>query len=100
MNVLTTVRAEDGARGLLGFVSSPKRVDSNAWALLCHSYGSVVVGRAASGLDVAGVAVYGSPGSTTDSSPQWAQWGNTAQVRTPAENGTIRRQQLRQGVGP
>lgn len=35
-------------------------------ALLCHSYGSVVCGRAASGLDVDDIALIGSPGTGVD----------------------------------
>ncbi|MGY5104153.1 alpha/beta hydrolase, partial [Streptomyces sp. 900105245] len=36
-------------------------------SLLCHSYGSVVCGRAAPGLDVADIALVGSPGTGADS---------------------------------
>ncbi|MFF4048975.1 alpha/beta hydrolase [Streptomyces chartreusis] len=35
-------------------------------SLLCHSYGSVVCGRAASGLDVDDIALIGSPGTGVD----------------------------------
>ncbi|MFI6007112.1 alpha/beta hydrolase [Streptomyces sp. NPDC051366] len=76
--VLTTGRAEDGARELRGFVSSVERLNSGARvSLMCHSYGSVVCGRAARGLAVADIAVYGSPGTAADS---LAEWGTTARV--------------------
>ncbi|MFE2936249.1 alpha/beta hydrolase [Streptomyces sp. NPDC059278] len=77
-DVLTTSRAEDGARELRAFVSSVERVNSGARvSLMCHSYGTVVCGRAASGLDVADIAVYGSPGTAAES---LAGWGTTARV--------------------
>ncbi|MGW1053585.1 alpha/beta hydrolase [Streptomyces sp. NPDC002521] len=63
-DVLTTGRAEDGARALRGFVHALQRVNREAKvSVLCHSYGSVVCGRAASGLtDTTDIAVFGSPG--------------------------------------
>ncbi|MFI2190952.1 alpha/beta hydrolase [Streptomyces sioyaensis] len=77
-DVLTTGRAEDGARELRGFVSSVERLNSGARvSLMCHSYGTVVCSRAARGLAVADIAVYGSPGTAADS---LAEWGTTARV--------------------
>ncbi|WP_328681894.1 alpha/beta hydrolase family protein [Streptomyces sp. NBC_00322] len=77
-DVLTTTRAEDGARELRGFVSALEQAnDAAGVSLMCHSYGSVVCGRAASGLEVADIAVYGSPGTGADS---LAQWGTAARV--------------------
>jgi Alpha/beta hydrolase len=62
--VATTDRAEQGADRLRGFVGSLQRANPRAEvALLCHSYGSVVCGRAAAhGLSAADIAVFGSPG--------------------------------------
>lgn len=65
--VLGTVRADQGAGRLQRFLEALH----TAWpaqrvALLCHSYGSVVCGRAADGLDGTGVrdvVFYGSPGT-------------------------------------
>lgn len=74
--VLTTGRAEEAARELRAFTGSLHRINkSAAVSLLGHSYGSVVCGRAASGLAVADIALYGSPGTGADSA--------TA-LRTPA----------------
>ncbi|ANP51910.1 hypothetical protein J2Z21_009374 [Streptomyces griseochromogenes] len=62
-DVLTTARAEDGARALRGFVHALQRVNREAKvSVLCHSYGSVVCGRAAGGLAATDIAVFGSPG--------------------------------------
>ncbi|XVQ09014.1 alpha/beta hydrolase [Spirillospora sp. CA-255316] len=66
--VLTGGRAADGARELTRFVGELHRVNGRAEvALLCHSYGSVVCGKAAprlarQRLPVDEVALYGSPG--------------------------------------
>ncbi|MFC5750197.1 alpha/beta hydrolase [Actinomadura rugatobispora] len=66
--VLTDGRAADGARELTRFVGELHRVNGRAEvALLCHSYGSVVCGKAAprlarQRLPVDEVALYGSPG--------------------------------------
>ncbi|PAZ14217.1 hypothetical protein CLM62_20795 [Streptomyces sp. SA15] len=66
--VTTTGRAEQAAphlrefiRHLRGIVGEQARV-----SLLCHSYGSVVCGRAASGLDADDIALVGSPGTGAD----------------------------------
>ncbi|MGW0812400.1 alpha/beta hydrolase [Streptomyces viridiviolaceus] len=67
--VATTGRADRAAprlralvAGLRGITGPHARV-----ALLCHSYGSVVCARAADGLDVADIALLGSPGTGADS---------------------------------
>ncbi|MEU5000123.1 alpha/beta hydrolase [Streptomyces sp. NPDC021622] len=69
--VLTTDRAEEAAPELMSFVGELNAVNPGARvSLLCHSYGSVVCGRAAvqgpQGLDVADIALYGSPGVGVD----------------------------------
>ncbi|MFK4065229.1 alpha/beta hydrolase [Streptomyces sp. NPDC029674] len=65
--VLTTGRADDAAPALRSFVGALHGINRHARvSLLCHSYGSVVCGSAASGprgLDVADIALYGSPGT-------------------------------------
>ncbi|MFE3454544.1 alpha/beta hydrolase [Nonomuraea sp. NPDC059194] len=58
-SALTDGAAADGARELRARVLSLPGVPV---ALLCHSYGSVVCARAAPGLPVADLAVFGSPG--------------------------------------
>ncbi|MFH8608748.1 alpha/beta hydrolase [Streptomyces sp. NPDC018029] len=68
--VLTTGRADDAAPALRSFVAGLHGINAHARvSLLCHSYGSVVCGSAASGprgLDVADIAFYGSPGTGVD----------------------------------
>ncbi|MFI1382658.1 alpha/beta hydrolase [Embleya sp. NPDC020886] len=67
LDVLTTGRADDGARELRRFVAGLYAVAPAAGvSLLCHSYGSVVCGRAVSRIDVADLAVFGSPGLGVD----------------------------------
>jgi hypothetical protein len=71
-DVLTDGRASEGAGRLRHFLKGLHRVNPNASVgLLCHSYGSVVCGRAAlDGPDgaawrqVTDIALYGSPGTT------------------------------------
>ncbi|MFJ8636831.1 alpha/beta hydrolase [Streptomyces sp. NPDC093568] len=66
--VATTGRAEDAAPKLREFVRELRAVagrDAHL-SLLCHSYGSVVCGRAASHLDVDDIALIGSPGTGVD----------------------------------
>ncbi|WP_405696112.1 alpha/beta hydrolase [Streptomyces sp. NBC_01185] len=66
---LTAARADEAAPGLRAFVRDVRRVRPAARvSLLCHSYGSVVCARAASGLDVADIVLYGSPGTGADDS--------------------------------
>ncbi len=61
--VLTTDRADEAAHALRRFVASLRAaVPSAHVSLLCHSYGSVVCGRAAPGLPVSDIALFGSPG--------------------------------------
>ncbi|TDE17964.1 alpha/beta hydrolase [Actinomadura sp. 6K520] len=68
--VVTAGDAEDGARDLERLVSGVHRVNGHArFALLCHSYGSVVCVKAARSfapLPVDDIALYGSPGTTAD----------------------------------
>ncbi|MFE0105710.1 alpha/beta hydrolase [Streptomyces sp. NPDC059009] len=68
--VLTQGRAQDAAPALRSFVTDLHRINAHARvSLLCHSYGTVVCGAAASGptgLDVADIAFYGSPGTGVD----------------------------------
>ncbi len=88
--VLTDVRAGQGAVELRRFLAALHRVNPAAdVALLCHSYGSVVCGRAArgpgfaAGSRVSDVALYGSPGTTAWSAAAfgparvWAGRGRT-----------------------
>lgn len=65
--VLTPGRAADAAPALRRFVAELRVVKPTArTSLLCHSYGSVVCARAASGLQVADIVLYGSPGTGGD----------------------------------
>ncbi|MFD4634172.1 alpha/beta hydrolase [Streptomyces sp. NPDC058284] len=77
--VLTPGRAQDAAPALRSFVGELRGINARARvSLLCHSYGSVVCAEAASGprgLDVADIALYGSPGTGAD---------NAADLHTPA----------------
>ncbi|WP_433473334.1 alpha/beta hydrolase [Spirillospora sp. CA-142024] len=67
---VTSGRAEDGAHGLGRFLAGVHRVNGHArFALLCHSYGSVVCGKAArhiARLPVDEIALFGSPGTTVE----------------------------------
>ncbi|MFI0810630.1 alpha/beta hydrolase [Streptomyces echinatus] len=66
--VTTTTRADEAAPRLRAFVRH-LRAAAPATAhvsLLCHSYGSVVCGRAAPGLAADDIALIGSPGSGAD----------------------------------
>ncbi|MFF0889924.1 alpha/beta hydrolase [Streptomyces sp. NPDC003456] len=67
--VATTGRAEQAAPRLRALVADLRAVTGGAArvALLCHSYGSVVCGRAAPGLPVDDIALVGSPGTGADS---------------------------------
>ncbi|MDF6022163.1 alpha/beta hydrolase [Streptomyces sp. JH34] len=61
---LTAGRADEAAPGLRTFVGELTQASPRArTTVLCHSYGSVVCARAASGLDVADIVLYGSPGT-------------------------------------
>ncbi|WP_243769540.1 alpha/beta hydrolase [Streptomyces cyanogenus] len=67
--VATTTRADEAAPRLRAFVHRLHTVTPAGAhvSLLCHSYGSVVCGRAAPGLDADDIALVGSPGTTADS---------------------------------
>ncbi|MFJ8860505.1 alpha/beta hydrolase [Streptomyces sp. NPDC102451] len=61
---MTSGRADEAAPGLRAFVRELSAATPSARvSLLCHSYGSVVCARAASGLEVADIVLYGSPGT-------------------------------------
>lgn len=74
--VTTTTRAEKAAPELRAFIRQLRALTADEGtrtpeqrpriSLLCHSYGSVVCGRAASGLDVDDIALIGSPGTGVD----------------------------------
>ncbi|WP_271208640.1 alpha/beta hydrolase [Streptomyces poonensis] len=67
--VATTGRAEQAAPRLREFVDELRGIlgRSARIALVCHSYGSVVCGRAASGTAADDIALVGSPGTGADS---------------------------------
>ncbi|MFF9912510.1 alpha/beta hydrolase [Streptomyces sp. NPDC013457] len=65
---VTPGRAEEAAPGLRDFIAELRAARPAArLTLLCHSYGSVVCAEAAPGLPVAGIVLYGSPGTGADS---------------------------------
>ncbi|MFE7645126.1 alpha/beta hydrolase [Streptomyces phaeoluteigriseus] len=69
---ITPDRADEAAPDLREFVRGLRGVtgpDSRI-TLLCHSYGSVVCGRAADGLDVDELVLLGSPGTGADSAAE------------------------------
>ncbi|SNR93854.1 alpha/beta hydrolase [Actinomadura mexicana] len=91
-DVLTAERAAEGAVRLRTFMKGVHQVNPGARVgLLCHSYGSVVCGRAALGgsksaawRQVTDIALYGSPGTTAWSASRlsgsarvWAGRGST-----------------------
>lgn len=63
--VLTTDRAKEAAPLLRAFLHRLRGVvgGSARVSLLCHSYGTVVCGSAAPGLDVSDIVLVGSPGT-------------------------------------
>ncbi|WP_078947847.1 alpha/beta hydrolase [Streptomyces griseus] len=67
--VTTTTRAEQAAPRLRQFIHTLRSMTGPRAniALLCHSYGSVVCGAAASRLPVDDIALLGSPGTGADS---------------------------------
>jgi hypothetical protein len=75
--VATAGRAREAAPKLREFIGQLRALtaDRPHISLLCHSYGSVVCGRAASHLDVDDIALVGSPGTGADTA---------AALRTPA----------------
>jgi len=66
--VLTTDRADEAAPHLREFIRQLHGVvgRNTTVSLLCHSYGSVVCGRAAAHLDIDDLALVGSPGTGSD----------------------------------
>ncbi|MEV0593867.1 alpha/beta hydrolase [Nonomuraea cavernae] len=76
LHALTPGRADGAAPGLRAFMGELRAARPGARvSLLCHSYGSVVCGRAAPGLDVADIVLFGSPGAGV---------ADAAALRTPA----------------
>ncbi|MGY5124961.1 alpha/beta hydrolase [Streptomyces nigrescens] len=66
--VLTPARAAEAAPGLRAFAGAVAALRPAARiSVLCHSYAAVVCGRAAPGLDVAHLVLFGSPGAGADS---------------------------------
>ncbi|WP_019070375.1 alpha/beta hydrolase [Streptomyces hokutonensis] len=67
--VLTAGRADQAAPRLREFIRQLRGITGRTAriALLCHSYGTVVCGRAAAGLDVSDLVLVGSPGTGADS---------------------------------
>lgn len=67
--VLTADRADAAAPRLKGFIRELRGVvgEKAPVSLLCHSYGTVVCGRAAQDLDVDDIVLVGSPGTGADS---------------------------------
>ncbi|MFH9404696.1 alpha/beta hydrolase [Streptomyces sp. NPDC017638] len=67
--VTTTTRADEAAPRLRAFVRHLRTAApaTTHLTLLCHSYGSVVCGRAAPGLAADDIALIGSPGTGADS---------------------------------
>ncbi|MFD0628751.1 alpha/beta hydrolase [Streptomyces sanglieri] len=73
---ITSARAIEAAPELARFSRELTRLRPTArTTLLCHSYGSVVCARAAHGLRVSGIVLYGSPGTG---------YRNAAALHTPA----------------
>ncbi|SED11145.1 Alpha/beta hydrolase [Streptomyces misionensis] len=77
--VTTTTRADEAAPRLRALVRQLRSlVPARAHlSLICHSYGSVVCGRAARGLDADDIVLVGSPGTGADDVPDL---GTTARV--------------------
>ncbi|MGW5260012.1 alpha/beta hydrolase [Microbispora sp. NPDC004025] len=67
LQAMTPGRADEAVPALRAFVRDLARLRPAArLSLLCHSYGGVVCGRAAPGLEVADIVLYGSPGAGRD----------------------------------
>nr|WP_244329049.1 alpha/beta hydrolase [Streptomyces puniciscabiei] len=67
--VTTTTRAKEAAphlRALMGHLRAVAPAQAHV-SLICHSYGTVVCGRAAAGLDADAIVLVGSPGTGADS---------------------------------
>ncbi|MCW5252310.1 alpha/beta hydrolase family protein [Streptomyces sp. SHP 1-2] len=84
--VATTGRADEAAPALRALVGTLRGVTrpGTPIALLCHSYGSVVCGRAAPGLDVGDIVLLGSPGTGADTA---AGLGGRARVWAARSSG-------------
>jgi hypothetical protein len=67
IHVTTIGHADTGARSLRTFLGELRQVNPAPVTLLCHSYGSVVCGKAARSVQVSDIAVFGSPGMGVDS---------------------------------
>lgn len=67
IHVTTIGHADSGARSLRVFLGQLRQVNPAPVTLLCHSYGSVVCGKAAHSVRVSDIAVFGSPGMGVDS---------------------------------
>ena len=67
IHVTTIGHADSGARSLRAFLAEVHAVNPAPVTLLCHSYGSVVCGKAARSVRVSDIAVFGSPGMGVDS---------------------------------
>lgn len=88
--VTTTTRADEAAPHLRTFIRDLRaatRPQAHI-SLLCHSYGTVVCGRAAPGLDADDIALVGSPGTGADSAAAlhthariWAARGSDDWIR-------------------
>nr|WSY53037.1 alpha/beta hydrolase family protein [Streptomyces sp. NBC_00886] len=67
--VLTAGRADQAAPYLREFIRQLRSITGRGAqvGLVCHSYGTVVCGRAAAGLDVSDIVLVGSPGTGADS---------------------------------
>ncbi|WKV71363.1 alpha/beta hydrolase family protein [Streptomyces sp. PCS3-D2] len=86
---VTSGRAEEAASGLTSFLRGLGASKPAArTTLVCHSYGSVVCARAASGAQVADIVLYGSPGTGFDDAAGlhtgaavWAGRGSTDWIR-------------------
>lgn len=68
LSAATDTAAVEGAKALRRTVAELHAQTSAPIALLCHSYGSVVCAKAAPGLPVADMALFGSPGIDATSS--------------------------------
>jgi hypothetical protein len=69
--VMSDELADPGARALRDFITRLHRLHPSSVRLLCHSYGSVVCGKAVrDGAEVRDLAVFGSPGTGVDSRRQ------------------------------
>ncbi|GAB7029192.1 alpha/beta hydrolase [Streptomyces sp. NPDC021749] len=68
-DVVSPARATAAAPQLRSFIEQLRSTVGGGVRItvLCHSYGSVVCGRAATGLAVADIVLYGSPGAGADS---------------------------------